>query len=139
MTMHRVVHIVDSPAFGGAEQAVLTLLGALTPSRWERVLVHNDNGAVDRLADGARRLGIETVGVPPMPPGWEGGRRIPQFTRQLRRLRPDLVHLHLTSPIGSQYELESAVLARVPRVVATVQLYVDMSLSTRVHWQLRAL
>ena len=49
------------------------------------------------------------------------------------------MHLHLTWPLACQYALAGAVVARVPSVVATLQLYVDVELSRRAMWQQRML
>jgi len=133
------VHFVDSEEFGGAEQAILTLLEGLDSSRWELELAHHPSAALAPLVDGAHALGVGTWTVPALHPGLTGLRRIPRFVSELRRRRPAIVHFHLTWPLACQYALAGAYIARVPSVVATVQLYVDVDLSRRAMWQQRML
>jgi glycosyltransferase involved in cell wall biosynthesis len=135
----RVVHFVDSEVFGGTEQAMLTLFEGLDASRWELVLAHYPGEALAPLVSGAQMRGVETWSVPPMPPGFVGLRRLPRFATTLRCDHASLVHLHLTWPLACQYTLMSAALARVPAVVATVQLSFPLTLSRRVMLQQRLL
>jgi glycosyltransferase involved in cell wall biosynthesis len=135
----RVVHFVDSEEFGGAEQAILTLLEGLDASRWHLSLAHRPSAALAPLVDGAHALDVETWTVPAMQPGAKGLGRIPRFASELRRRRPAIVHFHLTWPLACQYALLAAVIARVPTVVATVHLYVDVECSRRAMWQQRTL
>lgn len=137
--MGRVLHVVDSTVCGGAERAVLTLMAATDRSRWEPVLLHHDAPALAPLVEGARASGLQALSVPLMPPGLVGVRRIPGLVGRFRRLRPDVVHLHLTWPLGCQYQLIAARLAGVPRIVATVHLFVDLTLPWRVRTQQRLL
>src|SRR5207302_243081 len=119
----------DSPQFGGAEQALLTLLAATDRSRWDVELAYHPADEVEPLVAGARALAVPLWTVPRMDPGFEGLRRLPPFAKELRRHAPDVVHLHLTWPLGCQYALLAAALARTPRVVATAQLHVDLRLT----------
>lgn len=119
-----VVHFTDSDAFGGAENAVLTLMAKLDRSRWEPVLAHHRSEGLSPLVEGARSLGVSTWAVPRMPEGALGVRRLPRFVAELRRLDPDLVHLHLTWQFASRYPLLGVTLSRRP-ALATVQLFVD--------------
>jgi glycosyltransferase involved in cell wall biosynthesis len=135
----RVVHFVDSEFFGGTEQAILTLFEGLDSSRWELVLAHYPCPELAPLVAGAGALGVETWAVPRMPPGGEGLRRLAPFALELRRRHAAIVHLHLTWPLGCQYALLGAVFARVPAVVATVQLSFELALSRRVMVQQRLL
>lgn len=137
--VRRVVHVVESTVYGGAERAVLTLMTATDRSQWEPVLFHHDAPALAPLVDGARAAGLTTVAVPVMPPGFTGVRRIPGLARRFRRIRPDVAHLHLTWPLGCQYQLIAARLARVPKVVATVHLSLHLTLGRRVMVQQRLL
>ncbi len=134
-----VVHVTESAAFGGAEQAILTLISQLDPSRWSSTLVHHPGDVLGPLIDGATALGVPTVSVPRLDPGWQGIARLPRFVADLRRRRPDIVHAHLTWPLASQYALLGAWLARTPGIVATVQLHVELDLPWRVQHQQLAL
>jgi glycosyltransferase involved in cell wall biosynthesis len=132
---HRIVHFVDSEVFGGNEQAMLTLFEGLDTSRWDLVLAHYPCEALAPLVSGAQFRGVETWTVPPMPPGAVGLRRSPGFAMKLRRGHASLMHLHLSWPLACQYALVGATLARVPAVVATVQLSFPLTLSRRVMLQ----
>lgn len=129
-----VLHISDSREFGGTEQTILQLLGGLDRRRWRPVLWHPRDMAASRLVDGARRVGVEQR---PMDTamGLRGLLSIPQLARQIRSLRPDVVHAHLTYPLSCKFLLAAAVLARVPAVVATSQLFVDLPRSRSVALQ----
>ena len=119
-----VAHVSDSPLFGGAEQSILQLLDGLDRSRWRCALLHHAD-AGPRRVDGARAAGAECyVSRPP------GGLRelalMPRLVQQLRALRPDVVHAHLTLPYACRFTLIAAALARVPAVIATAQLFIDL-------------
>ncbi|MEY2432683.1 MAG: hypothetical protein QOC92_2408, partial [Acidimicrobiaceae bacterium] len=122
---------------GGAEQALLTLVGEMDRSRWDVALAYHPSKPLAPLIEGARNLGVTLWPVPPMDPGFEGLRRLPSFTRELRRRAPDIVHLHLIWPLACQYPLVAAVIAHRPRVVATAHAYVALNLSWRVDRQQR--
>src|SRR5579862_2384772 len=103
----RVLHFVASEAFGGAEQAILTLFEGLDPARWDLLLAHYPADALAPLVSGANALGVETWTVPAMHSGPRGLSRIASFATALRRRRPAIVHLHLTWPLSCQYPLMS--------------------------------
>ncbi|HET9729389.1 MAG TPA: glycosyltransferase family 4 protein [Acidimicrobiia bacterium] len=133
-----ILHVDESTMFGGAQRAALTLLEGLS-NDFDVTLGHIDSPALSSLVEEAKRHDIPTWAMPPMPPGAVGARRIPALARALRRRREDIVHLHLTWPLGCQYQLLAATLARVPTVVATVHLTFDLALGRRVAVQQRAL
>jgi glycosyltransferase involved in cell wall biosynthesis len=134
-----VVHFTDSSEFAGAEQAMLTMLATLDSSRWKLLLVHHPHQELERLVDGASDLGVETVAVPRMDPGWPGIEKVPRFAGRLRSLRPAIVHFHLTWPLGCQYAIAAGHFARSGALVATAHLYVETSLSARAGLQQRIL
>lgn len=121
----RVCYFTDSTAFGGAEQALLTLLSGLDRSRWEPVLAFHESAGIARLVRGAAAADVGLWPVPPMPEGGRGAVRAPAFAAAIRRRRPDVFHAHLTWQVACKYALAAAVAARVPAVVATYQLLVD--------------
>ena len=133
----RVLHVTDSTEFGGAEQAMLTLLTETDRTRWDLSLAYHPSEQLAPLVDGARDLGVALWPVPRMDPGLEGLRRLPSFVRGLRRRAPDIVHLHLIWPLACQYPLLAAAIARRPGVVASAHSYVDLKLSWRVDLQQR--
>ncbi|GJG86442.1 hypothetical protein tb265_16230 [Gemmatimonadetes bacterium T265] len=120
-----VVYYLDGEAFGGAEKALLILLGALDRRRWRPVLFHHPEPSLAPLLAGARQLGVATRALPRM----RGRRTLPrtaQFARALRAERPAVFHAHLNWPLSCKFGLIAAALARTPAVVATEQLYVQI-------------
>jgi glycosyltransferase involved in cell wall biosynthesis len=119
---HDVLHFTDSESFGGAEQALLLLIEHLDPERFRSSLLVPDGRAPDELVERARELGADVQVAPPMPLGLHGAARVPALARQLRRGRPAVFHAHLSWPLAAKFPLAAAVAARVPAVVASVQL-----------------
>jgi len=118
--MRTVVHFVDGQAFGGAEQIAAMLLAGLDRNRWRPVLVHHPAPGLAPLLKDAERHGVELRPVPRMGDALAG---IVQLRRVLRTVRPSVFHAHLNWPLACRRGLAAAVLARVPAVVATVQLF----------------
>jgi glycosyltransferase involved in cell wall biosynthesis len=87
----------------------------------------------------AREAGIVSRRVPEAPLGLAGAKRVPTLVRLLRRERPAVFHAHLSWPLAAKYPLAAAVLARVPAVIATVQLVPQFEPSRSSLLQLRAL
>ena len=135
-----VVHFTDSAAFGGAEQALLHVLAGLDRRRWRPVLFHHPEPGLAPLLEEARRLDVELRAVPLMPLGSRGAARAPQFIRALQAARPAVFHAHLTWPLACKHGLTAAILARVPAIVATEQLFVEAAYSrtTRIQQRLIA-
>jgi glycosyltransferase involved in cell wall biosynthesis len=73
------------------------------------------------LIDGVRELNVDHIETE-FPCGVRGIHRLPAMVRELTRLRPSLVHVHLTTPMTSRVTLLAAMLARVPAVVVTTHL-----------------
>jgi glycosyltransferase involved in cell wall biosynthesis len=120
-----VIHYTDASEFGGAEQMILTLMGALRSYGWRSVLVYHGGHGISPLIDGAAALGIETRVVPSM----RDERRWLQALRLSRDLRyhgPALFHAHLSSPTACRHALIAAALAGMS-VIATVQLFLPIS------------
>ncbi len=140
MTTPRSVYMfIDSSGYGGTGKAVLTLIDGLDQSSWLPTLVYNDVADVTPLASNASRLGATLWAVPPMPEGLAGAARVPRFAAALRSRRPDVFHAHLNLPNACKFGLAAAVLARVPAVVATEHLFVDLPMSRSTYIQQRAL
>jgi glycosyltransferase involved in cell wall biosynthesis len=117
----RVVHYVDSDAFGGSEEAALHVMASLDRGRWEPVLLHHPEPGIRRLADEAAGLGIRAH-VVPRPAGNRILGVIPLW-RALRAERPAILHAHLSWPFACKSGVRAAWLARVPAIVGTAQLY----------------
>lgn len=128
----------DSAIFGGAEQALLMLIGALDRTAWKPTLLLDEAPGGPPLAQHLGDLEVEVRTVRPMPLGRAGAMAVPGLVRTLRRDRPDVFHAHLSWPMAAKYALASAVLARVPATVATVQLFPRFELDRSNLWQLRA-
>ncbi len=137
---HTVVYFTDSMEFGGAEQALLHLLAGLDRRRWRPILLHHPSVRLTPLLEGASSLGIELQAVPGMPLGRRGTMEISHFVRRLRTLRPAVFHAHLTWPLSCKYGLVGAILARVPAIIATLHLFVELpyGYSTRLQQRLMA-
>ncbi len=129
----------DATAVGGAEAALLLLLEHLDRDRWRPTLLYHPAEAVEQLERRAAAAGAELLPVPPLPLGLRGLQRVPALARLLRRERPDVFHAHLSWQLACKFPLAAAELARVPAVVATVQLYVDAPLTPSSRVQLRAI
>ena len=135
--MRTVVHFTDSSGFGGAEQALLSLLAGLQAQGWRAALMVHPSPGIMPLIEGAAQLGVDLWPVPRMPDGLSGARRVWAFSRELRTRRPDVFHAHLTWPLACKFGLVGAILARVPAIVATVQLYVDFPIDPSIFVQQR--
>lgn len=134
-----VLYFTDSAGFGGAEQVLLATAKGLDRNRWRPVLAYHPDPGIAPLIEEARRAHVELQPVPKMPEGVEGAMRVPAFLRRLRSLRPDVFHAHLTWPRACKFALVGAVLARIPAVVATAHLFVDLPVSRSISLQQRLL
>jgi glycosyltransferase involved in cell wall biosynthesis len=136
---HTVVYFTDTTGFGGAEQALLTLMAGLNHEEWRPVLMYHPAPSVVPLIEQAQALGVELWPVPRMPDGREGASRVLQFAREVRARRPAVFHAHLTWPLACKFGLVGAILARVPAVVATVHLYLEFPVDLSILAQQRLL
>ena len=124
-----VVFFTDSDAFGGAEQALLHTAAGLDRIRWHPVILHHEACGLSPMLERASDLNITTQCVPHMPEGHRGVARIPAFAALLRSIRPTVFNAYLTWAASCKYGLVGAAVARVPAVIATEQLFVDLSWS----------
>lgn len=134
-----VFFYTDSGVLGGAENAMLMLLGSLDREEWRPTLLLDDRPGAEVLAGRAAALGVPVRLVGPLPLGLEGARGVPALARLLRRERPAVFHAHMSSPVACKWGLEAAVLARVPAVLGTVQVGGYEPPDRSAYWQLRAL
>src|SRR5262245_43385860 len=106
-----VAHFVDSRIVGGCEEVVLLLLAGLA-GRARLVLFHYEVPEIDRVLKEARSLGVSCRVVKCIT-----NRNIfatlPRFAGELRRLKPDIFHMHLNWPLGCRYGTVAARLAGV--------------------------
>jgi glycosyltransferase involved in cell wall biosynthesis len=117
-----IFYYTDSQLFGGAEQALLLLIETLDRDAWRPTLVLGESEVTPLLTKRAAELGVPARTISATPLGVTGARRVPAIVQVLRHERPDVFHAHLPVPLSAKYPLAAAVLARVPAVLATVQL-----------------
>lgn len=132
-----VVYFTDTVGFGGAEQALLTLIAGLNRHVWRPVLMYHPSPGITPLLQSATHQAVELWPVPRMPDGLEGARQLPQFIRGLQTRRPDIFHAHLTWPLACKFGLVGAIMARVPVIVVTVHLFVEFPLNLSIFVQQR--
>ncbi len=132
-----VVHFTDSAQFGGTEQAVLHILAGLNRRHWQPVLFHHHEAGLTPLFERAKSLDVRLRPIPRVQ-----GRRslvtwLPRLIKELRAEQPAVFHAHLNSPLACKDGLIAAVLARIPAVIATAQLFGELSVSHFVYAQQR--
>lgn len=115
------------------------LIGTLDRAAWRPTLILDAMPPERPLARRARDLEVPVRTIRPMPLGLVGAARVPGLVRMLVRERPDVFHAQLSSPLAAKYPLTAAVIARVPAIVATVQLMPPFDLDRSSVLQLRAL
>lgn len=118
-----VIHFTDSSGFGGAEVALLTLLGGLDRRQWNPVLFHDDNTGLRPLLEATSRLGVRTRSIA-RPRGLFD---LPRLVREIRSEEAAVFHAHLPWALRCDWGLLAADLARVPAVIATQQLFRPIS------------
>ncbi|HVW18651.1 MAG TPA: FkbM family methyltransferase [Solirubrobacteraceae bacterium] len=118
----------DSQDFGGAEQALAILLVGLRDAGWWPTLLHPGAAGLEPLLRETAAAGIPDRVVPATPLGVGGALRAPGLVALLRRERPAVFHAHLTWPLACKWALAAACVARVPAVLATAQLFVDVEI-----------
>jgi glycosyltransferase involved in cell wall biosynthesis len=118
-----VCYFTDSRQRGGAEAALLLLIGNLDREKWEPTLLHGPSPALTTVAAEAAELGARVRPVPDVSLGPAGARAVTRLVRDLRRERPSVFHAHLAWPLAARIPLSAALVARVPAVVATFHLF----------------
>ncbi len=118
-----VCMFTDTVGFGGAEQMLLTVAAALDPARWRVVLVHHPDGDHGPMLARADELAIERWVVPRMPDGPEGARCASRGSSQAASTPAS--RLPRASDLAACLQIWPAgsLVARVPAVVASVQLF----------------
>lgn len=139
--MRTIVHFIDSTTFGGAEQMALRLMEGLNRHQWRPILVYHPHPGNHELVVRARALDVSLHPIPQMSEGFRGAARVPSVARAFRKLAPAVFHAHLTWPVSCKFGLAAAVLARVPAIVATQHLHVNIPWghSRRLQYQLLTL
>ena len=119
-----VAHYSDSTVFGGTERAILRLIGTIDRARWRPVLLHHASAPAALLTE-ARETGVDVREVPVV-----GGKfdlaELRSFAEIVRQVRPSIFHAHLHWPLACKYGIVAAAAARVPAIVATAHLHVEI-------------
>jgi glycosyltransferase involved in cell wall biosynthesis len=113
----KLVAYSDATSFGGAEQALANLLAFLDPSYEVGVLAVDEK--VGQAICSAREGGRLHL-VPRAENKWDAG-PIVRHLGAVRRLRPDIFHANLWTPVRGQYGVIAALLARGVRTVVVEQ------------------
>jgi len=113
----RLMYILESRSWGGAEAYVRHLIEGLEREAWAVSLVCPQTEALAPLLEWARRVGVRLHRLP-----GERPQHVPALVRFFRRHRPDLVHFNLHHPFACRYAILAAALAGVPARIATNHL-----------------
>ena len=116
----RVLYLTHTLGVGGAEELILNMVTRLPRDRYEPIVCcfENPPGPIgpEIAAHGVRVIPLGVV------PGWRSPVAWWSIVRQLRRLRPRIVHTFMLP--ASLYGRSAAILARVPVIVGTeVNIY----------------
>lgn len=126
-----VVHIITTLTTGGAERQ-LEMLVARTAHPATSLSLYEGGPVADSIRAAGGR--VEVIGMA----GWRKPLAIPRLARRLRRLRPDVVHVHLLA--GQLWGIPAARLAGVAVVVSTEHSLMETTIEDRPHrWWLRVL
>jgi glycosyltransferase involved in cell wall biosynthesis len=112
-----VAFYCDAHEMGGAEIMLGHLVADLSP-RVEATILGTDRRVVERVA--AQRRQITSVVLPPIKRKRDG-RAIAAHVRAIRRVRPDVLHVNLNRPWGSQWAVLAGLCMPRVKVVAVEQ------------------
>ena len=118
----RVVHIITTLTTGGAERQ-LELLLSRTTNQAAVIALYRGGPVAESI-----RVGGHSVLVLGMD-GWRKPLAWLRLARQLRRYRPDVVHVHLLA--AQLWGIPAARLARVPVIVSTEHSLMDDTMEER--------
>jgi glycosyltransferase involved in cell wall biosynthesis len=135
----RAVHFTDSTVVGGAERALLLTADAMRLHGWEPIILHAPAPQLALFNKEASDRGLTELHIRALPEGARGLLAMLPLVRQLCALRPAVFHAHLTWPMSCKYALMAALVARVPVVIATAHLAIDVRLTLGQRLQHRAL
>ncbi len=124
--IRRVVHVLDSTEFGGAERVLEQLVTGLDAASWQSIVVLP--AAARRARERLAQAGVRTVVA-----RLSGRRALLQVATTaatLHRLRPDIVHVQRPWPRAGRVALLAATLANPRAIVVTDHLALGRS-STR--------
>jgi glycosyltransferase involved in cell wall biosynthesis len=133
----RILHYVDGGAYGGTERSLLQLVEGLGRKGYECSIRCHQEAELARMCDEARAKGLSIRQV--RPSGWRTPRVLYQLAREFRAFHPTILHLHMPSVLGCRDGVAAAALARIPVVIATVQLWIPQPQRLVVHVKQRLL
>jgi glycosyltransferase involved in cell wall biosynthesis len=136
--MTRVLHYVDGDAFGGTERSLLQLVEGLGRRGYECTIRCHLEPELARLRDEADAKGLSIRQVR-RPSGWRTPGVLYELAREFRAFHPTILHLHMPSVLGCRDGVAAAAFARVPVVIATVQLWIPQAQRLVVHFKQRLL
>jgi glycosyltransferase involved in cell wall biosynthesis len=137
--IRKVAYFLDSAEFGGTEQALLHILAGLDRNLWQPVLFHHPEPGLMPLLEKAKNLDVRLHEIPRVQSRRSLAVWLPRFVRELRAERPAVFHAQLNGQLACRDGLIAAFLARVPAVIATVQLFVEVPLGCFIRLQQRLL
>lgn len=117
-----VAHYIDSDTCGGLEQVVSLILTNLDRNHWNSVLIHHLSPGIAPFVENLAARGIPCRALPRRAHGDQLG-MMRAMVRELRHLRPALLHVHLNWPLGCRHGVIAGKLAGIPAIVATSHLY----------------
>ena len=125
--MPKVIQYTDSVEFGGAEQCLLNSISGFDLSLWQVVLMYHPAEGLGPLVCKALALGVSLRPIP----GGKGARKFKSMIlvyKTLRKERPDVFHAHMRWQSACASGILMAALSRIPSIIATLHLYVDVRL-----------
>jgi glycosyltransferase involved in cell wall biosynthesis len=134
----RVLHYVDSDTFGGTERSLLQLAEGLASHGFDSSITCHQDPDLARLRAEADARGIAIRQVP-RSAAWKTPRLFAQLVREFQMARPTIVHVHMPWVLSCRDGVAAAKLARVPVVIATMQLWIPERQSTVIHVKHRLL
>src|SRR5262249_9974633 len=117
-TPMKLLLVESGRAVGGTERVVWELATRLPESRFDVRVWLSDDAGVDELAAALDRSRIPVDRVAEVASRWDWRGMFDTWSR-LRKLKPDLVHIHHVWPAADRYLSMLARAAGVPHVVVT--------------------
>lgn len=114
----KLVLVESGTAVGGTERVVWELATRLSKSRWEVEVWLSPGSGVDPLAVELEARDIPVRRVPEVTSRWDL-RTMLRTWKLLRRVQPDLLHVHHVWPAADRYLASIADAAGVPHLVIT--------------------
>jgi glycosyltransferase involved in cell wall biosynthesis len=111
----QVLLCTNAGVLGGAEQMMLALALKLPDLGWEATVAVHAN---EEFAGAAARSGVLLTHSPHFHDVWGGARLLRPWLSFMRRMRPDVVHIHLPWPFATRAPIMAALALRLPVVLS---------------------